>query len=86
MMVALVGLLKEFEQLPLTDYEIADLACVIEREELGIEGGLQDLSIVLDRRIGIVEQFERCLGRNGTLAQQQREDQPGGGGSDPRCQ
>ncbi|HZU70434.1 MAG TPA: hypothetical protein VFA09_24395 [Ktedonobacteraceae bacterium] len=42
MIVALVGLLKEFEHLPLTDYEIADLACVIEREELGIEGGLQD--------------------------------------------
>ena len=42
MMVALVGLLKEFKHLPLTDYEIADLACVIEREELGIQGGLQD--------------------------------------------
>jgi D-glycero-alpha-D-manno-heptose-7-phosphate kinase len=42
MIVALVGLLKEYEHLPLTDYEIADLACVIEREELGIQGGLQD--------------------------------------------
>ena len=42
MMVVLVGLLKELENLPLTDYEIADLACVIEREELGIQGGLQD--------------------------------------------
>ena len=42
MMVALVGLLKEFRGLPLTDYEIADLAYVIERKELGIQGGLQD--------------------------------------------
>jgi len=42
MMVALVGLLKEYQHLPLTDYEIADFACVIEREELGIQGGLQD--------------------------------------------
>lgn len=42
MMVALVGLLKEFKNLPLTDYEIADLAYVIERKELGIQGGLQD--------------------------------------------
>ena len=42
MMVALVGLLKEFEHQPLTDYEIANFACVIEREELGIQGGLQD--------------------------------------------
>jgi D-glycero-alpha-D-manno-heptose-7-phosphate kinase len=42
MMVVLVGLLKEFKSLPLTDYEIADLAYVIERKELGIQGGLQD--------------------------------------------
>jgi D-glycero-alpha-D-manno-heptose-7-phosphate kinase len=42
MMVALVGLLKEFERLPLTDYDIAEMACVLEREELGIQGGLQD--------------------------------------------
>lgn len=42
MMVVLVGLLKEFKNLPLTDYEIADLAYVIERKELGIQGGLQD--------------------------------------------
>lgn len=42
MMVALVGLLKEFKKLPITDYELAHLAYVIEREELGIKGGLQD--------------------------------------------
>lgn len=42
MIVALVGVLKEFENLPLTDYEVADLACAIERDELGIQGGLQD--------------------------------------------
>lgn len=39
MMVALVGLLKEFKNLPFTDYEIADLAYLIERKELGIKGG-----------------------------------------------
>ncbi len=42
MMVTLVGLLKEYRALPLTDYEIAHLAYVIERRELGIRGGLQD--------------------------------------------
>jgi D-glycero-alpha-D-manno-heptose-7-phosphate kinase len=42
LMVTLVGLLKEFNNLPLTDYEIAHLAYVIERKEIGIEGGLQD--------------------------------------------
>lgn len=42
MMVALVGLLRERQSLPLTDYAIAELACRLERVELGIEGGLQD--------------------------------------------
>jgi D-glycero-alpha-D-manno-heptose-7-phosphate kinase len=42
MMVALIGLLKEFYSLPLTDYEVAHLAYVIERTELGLRGGLQD--------------------------------------------
>jgi len=42
MMVTLVGLLKEYRGLPLTDYEIAHRAYVIERRELGIRGGLQD--------------------------------------------
>ena len=41
-MVTLVGLLKDWLSLPLTDYEIADLAYRVERHELGIKGGLQD--------------------------------------------
>ena len=41
-MVALVGLLKEWKGLPLTDYEIAELAHEIERVDLGIAGGMQD--------------------------------------------
>lgn len=42
LMVALVGLLKEYKSMPITDYEIANLAFNIERKELGIKGGLQD--------------------------------------------
>jgi D-glycero-alpha-D-manno-heptose-7-phosphate kinase len=42
MMVALVGMLHEFYGLPLDQYEIADLAHAIEREDLNIRGGLQD--------------------------------------------
>jgi D-glycero-alpha-D-manno-heptose-7-phosphate kinase len=42
MMVALIGLLKDFHRLPLTDYEVAHLAYTIERKELGLKGGLQD--------------------------------------------
>lgn len=40
--VALVGLFKHYQKLPLTDYEIAELAYHIEREELAISGGKQD--------------------------------------------
>jgi D-glycero-alpha-D-manno-heptose-7-phosphate kinase len=42
LMVIVVGLLKELRNLPLTDYEVAHLAYVLERKEVGIEGGLQD--------------------------------------------
>jgi D-glycero-alpha-D-manno-heptose-7-phosphate kinase len=42
MMVTMIGLLKDFYGLPLTDYEIASTAYHVERVELGIEGGLQD--------------------------------------------
>lgn len=42
LMVGLVGLVKEFKNLPLTDYEVAHLAYIIERRDLGIQGGLQD--------------------------------------------
>lgn len=40
--VALIGAFKEWTNMPLTSYEIADLAYRIERIELGIAGGLQD--------------------------------------------
>jgi len=42
MMVALIGVLAEFRNIPLTDYELAEMAFRIERVELGIKGGLQD--------------------------------------------
>jgi D-glycero-alpha-D-manno-heptose-7-phosphate kinase len=42
MMVALIGALAEYRSLPVTDYELAELAHSIERDELGIKGGRQD--------------------------------------------
>ncbi|MFV1963887.1 MAG: hypothetical protein ACC628_00580 [Pirellulaceae bacterium] len=42
MVVALLGLLKHLRKLPLTNYEIAELAYHSERIELGIQGGMQD--------------------------------------------
>lgn len=42
LVVALVGAFKHWLKLPLTDYDIAELAYRIEREEVGIKGGKQD--------------------------------------------
>ena len=42
LVVALIGLLKHWRRRPMTHYEIAELAYHIEREELGIPGGMQD--------------------------------------------
>ena len=41
-MVCLIGLLKERYKLDLNDYEIAQMAYHVEREQLGIHGGSQD--------------------------------------------
>ncbi len=40
--VALIGLFQHWRHLPLTNYEIADLAYQIERVDMGIKGGKQD--------------------------------------------
>lgn len=42
MVVALVGVLQTHYGVPLTPYEVAQLAYLVEREDLGIAGGLQD--------------------------------------------
>jgi D-glycero-alpha-D-manno-heptose-7-phosphate kinase len=42
MAVALVGLLQRYLKRPMTAYEIAEAAYIIERKELGIQGGMQD--------------------------------------------
>lgn len=42
LVVGLVGLLKEFMSLPLTEYDVAQLAYSIERQDLEIQGGHQD--------------------------------------------
>jgi len=42
MVVSLIGLFRHWLNMPLTNYDIADLAYRIERVDLGIKGGLQD--------------------------------------------
>ena len=51
-----------------------------------IERGLQNFAIVLDRRIGIVEQLQCRLGGDRALAQQQRKHQARGSAADRRSQ
>jgi D-glycero-alpha-D-manno-heptose-7-phosphate kinase len=41
-MVTLIGLLREYHSLTLSDYDVAHLAYVLERHELGLKGGMQD--------------------------------------------
>jgi D-glycero-alpha-D-manno-heptose-7-phosphate kinase len=40
--VSIVGLLRSWQNIPMTDYEIAEIANKIEREDVGIKGGTQD--------------------------------------------
>ena len=42
LVVTIIGLIKEFRGLPLTDHEVAEMAYTIERHDLGIKGGYQD--------------------------------------------
>ena len=42
LIVSLIGLLRDYHKLSLTDYEIAHLAWEVERLDLGLRGGLQD--------------------------------------------
>jgi D-glycero-alpha-D-manno-heptose-7-phosphate kinase len=55
MAVTLIGLLKEFRHLQMTDYEIASLACSIERDDLGIKGGLQDQYVTAFGGFNLIE-------------------------------
>ncbi len=42
LVVTLVGLVRDYQNIPLDNYEVAQSAYVIEREDLKINGGLQD--------------------------------------------
>ena len=42
MVVALIGAFREWQMIPLGDYDIAHLAYEIERKDIGIKGGKQD--------------------------------------------
>ena len=42
LVVNLIGLLRDYHKLSLTDYEIAEFAWQVERVDVGLKGGMQD--------------------------------------------
>ncbi len=61
MMVALTGLLAEYHGTPLDEYETARMAHAIEREDLGISGGLQDHYAATFGGFNFIEFGERVI-------------------------
>jgi D-glycero-alpha-D-manno-heptose-7-phosphate kinase len=61
MLVALVGLLREHHRLPLTDYEVAELAYQAERVDLRIRGGHQDHYAATFGGFNFIEFGERVI-------------------------
>jgi D-glycero-alpha-D-manno-heptose-7-phosphate kinase len=61
MMVALTGLLAEHYGSVLGEYQIAQLACAIEREDLGIAGGMQDLYAATFGGFNFIEFTDRVI-------------------------
>ena len=61
MMVALTGLLAEHYGVPMGEYETAQLACAIEREDLGIAGGMQDMYAATFGGFNFIEFTDRVI-------------------------
>ena len=61
MMVALTGLLAEHYGVPMGEYETAQLACAIEREDLGITGGMQDMYAATFGGFNFIEFTDRVI-------------------------
>lgn len=61
MMVALTGLLAEHYRVPMGEYETAQLACAIERDDLGIAGGMQDMYAATFGGFNFIEFTDRVI-------------------------
>jgi D-glycero-alpha-D-manno-heptose-7-phosphate kinase len=61
MMVALTGLLARHYGVTMGDYQTAQLACAIERDDLGIAGGLQDMYAATFGGFNFIEFTDRVI-------------------------
>jgi D-glycero-alpha-D-manno-heptose-7-phosphate kinase len=61
MMVALTGLLAQHYGVAMGEYQVAELACAIEREDLGIAGGMQDLYAATFGGFNFIEFTDRVI-------------------------
>jgi D-glycero-alpha-D-manno-heptose-7-phosphate kinase len=55
LVVALIGLFREWRRLPLSDYDVADLAYHVERVDMGLAGGKQDQFAATFGGINLIE-------------------------------
>ncbi len=78
--------IEDFAELPVPADQLQVLVEYRDALTHVVERGLQDFAVVLNRRVGVVEQLQGRLGRNRALAQQQREHQPRGRRPDRRGQ
>lgn len=61
MAVALIGVFKHWQRLPMTEYEIAQLAYYVEREDLGQPGGIQDQYATTFGGFNFIEFFDSTV-------------------------
>jgi D-glycero-alpha-D-manno-heptose-7-phosphate kinase len=61
MMVALTGLLAEHYGVTMDEYQVAELAWAIEREDLGIAGGMQDMYAATFGGFNFIEFTDRVI-------------------------
>lgn len=61
MTAALIGVFKHWQRLPMTEYEIAQLAYYVEREDLGSAGGIQDQYATTFGGFNFIEFFDNTV-------------------------
>jgi len=75
LVVSIVGALRHWLRQPLTDYETAELAHHIERDDLNIKGGLQDHYASTFGGVNFIEFYDKAVIVNPLRVRQERLDE-----------